>query len=105
MPTILVTGGTGQQGGAVIDALLTSPTDDLVVRALTRNTKSSAAQALTHRGVQLYRGDLTDSNSLIVALDGCDAAHLVTDFRNPDDIAGELRQGYTFIDAAKQVGK
>src|SRR5205085_3112424 len=54
---ILVTGATGQQGGAVARHLLAA---GFPVRALTRDPDKPAAQALAARGATLVRGDLTD---------------------------------------------
>ncbi|KAG5808547.1 hypothetical protein H9Q74_002508 [Fusarium xylarioides] len=104
MPTILVVGATGQQGGGVVKALLSSGRTDLVVRALTRNPTSGPAYSLAYRGVQLVKGDLLDPESLARALGGADAAYLVTDFRGYRDTDGELEQGRQFIDAAKTAG-
>lgn len=105
MPTILVVGATGQQGGGVINALLASGSTDLKIRALTRNPASSAAQALSKRGIEPVKGNLLDRQSLAKALTGCDAAYLVTDFRGPEDIDGELKQGRQFVDAAAEAGE
>lgn len=105
MPSILVVGATGQQGGGVINALLSHGRDDLVVRALTRNPASRAAKSLEARGVQPVKGDLLDRQSLMAALTGVDSAYLVTDFRGPEDIEGELKQGRLFIDTAKESGE
>ncbi|RSL47456.1 hypothetical protein CEP53_009934 [Fusarium sp. AF-6] len=104
MPTFLVVGATGQQGGGVVEALLASDHPDLTIRALTRNPSSSAAQALASRGVQPVKGDLLDRQSISKALEGADAAYLVTDFRGPEDVEGELKQGKQFVDAAKEAG-
>jgi uncharacterized protein YbjT (DUF2867 family) len=105
MPTFLVVGATGQQGGGVVEALLASDRPDLTVRALTRNPSSSTAQALARRGVQPVKGDLLDRQSIFKALEGVDAAYLVTDFRGPEDVEGELKQGKQFVDVAKEAGK
>lgn len=104
MAVILVVGATGQQGGGVINALLASGRTDLSIRALTRNPSSASAQALAQRGVHAFKGDLLDRQSVVDALEGVDAAYLVTDFRGPEDVAGELRQGRQFVDAAKETG-
>ncbi|KAH6656181.1 hypothetical protein F5X68DRAFT_178887 [Plectosphaerella plurivora] len=104
MPTIFVVGGTGQQGGGVLNALLSHGHSDLVIRALTRNPSSSAARTLETRGVQPVKGDLLDRSSLLAALAGVDRAYLVTDFRGPEDVEGELKQGRLFIDTAKEAG-
>lgn len=107
MPTFFVTGATGQQGGAVVNALLEhkkTSKDEITIKALTRNTESAAARSLTSRGVVLVRGSLTDKDALRDGLAGADAAYLVTDFRGLDDIDGEILQGTTFVDVAKEAG-
>jgi uncharacterized protein (TIGR02246 family) len=63
--TILVTGATGKQGGAVLRHLLGSA---FKLRALTRNPESAAAHALAAKGVELVQGDLDDVLSLKAAL-------------------------------------
>jgi uncharacterized protein YbjT (DUF2867 family) len=65
--TILVTGATGQQGGAVGRALRARGHK---VRALTRKPDGEAARALAARGVEVVRGDLDDAASLEKALAG-----------------------------------
>ncbi|KAK1479022.1 hypothetical protein CTAM01_14886 [Colletotrichum tamarilloi] len=58
---ILVTGATGKQGGAVIDALLESETGSTYkIIAVTRNVASSKAKSLASRGVIVIQGDLND---------------------------------------------
>jgi uncharacterized protein YbjT (DUF2867 family) len=47
---VLVTGATGKQGGACVEALLTQGHQ---VRALTRNSASPAANRLRERGVEI----------------------------------------------------
>lgn len=53
--TILVTGATGQQGGAVAMSLLRQGQK---VRVLTRNPDKAAK--LTKAGAAVFKGDLTD---------------------------------------------
>lgn len=104
MPTILITGATGKQGGAAIDALLNSPDrSQLTIKALTRNTSSPASQALTSRGVQMVKGDLLDKAGLVSILSGVDAAFLMTDFMGAGGVETEVKQGLTFTDAAKEA--
>lgn len=105
MPTFLVVGATGQQGGAVVQVLLGSERNDLIIRAVSRNPLSASATGLRNRGVEVVKGDLADAISLEAALRGCDAAYLVTDFRGPNDITGEIEQGHVFTDAAKRAGE
>jgi len=70
MPTsrkILITGATGQQGGAVAAALAGGGFELL---GMTRKPDSPAAQALKQKGVTLVQGDLDDAASLTKALAG-----------------------------------
>ena len=64
---VLVTGATGQQGGACVEALLTGGHQ---VRALTRNPASPAANRLREQGVEIAVGDFTDHDSLVRAARG-----------------------------------
>jgi uncharacterized protein YbjT (DUF2867 family) len=65
--TILITGVTGHQGGAVAEALEGS---DFHLRGLTRKPESERAEAAAHRGVEVVRGDLDDEATLRRALAG-----------------------------------
>jgi uncharacterized protein YbjT (DUF2867 family) len=65
--TILITGVTGQQGGAVAQALQGS---GFYLRGLTRKPDSERAAALTHHNVEIVKGDLDDEVSLRRALVG-----------------------------------
>ncbi|MEW9534547.1 NmrA/HSCARG family protein [Microbispora sp. NPDC049125] len=101
-PLILVAGATGNQGGAVVDALLEHP-DRWRVRALTRNPSGAAATALAARGVEVVAGDMTDEASLKQALNGVYGAYGVQNSRTAG-LKGEVRQGVTLIDAARAAG-
>lgn len=76
---VLVSGATGNQGGAVIDHLLASETA-FDVRGLTRDTESDTAQALSERGVTMVAGDLNDKGSLRPHVSDVDAVFAVTNF-------------------------
>jgi len=65
--TILVSGATGQQGGAVARELLTR---GYPVRALTRNPESPGAGELAKLGAEIIQGDLDDPASLERAVAG-----------------------------------
>src|SRR5438874_6514846 len=65
--TILITGVTGNQGGAVAQALQGS---GFRLRGLTRKPESERAAALARRGVDIVKGDLDDDASLRRALAG-----------------------------------
>ncbi|KAI0199897.1 hypothetical protein F4808DRAFT_471079 [Astrocystis sublimbata] len=63
---ILVTGATGKQGGAVIEALLAHSPDDFLILAVTRDAGSPAAKRLSNRSpsIRLVQGNLDDVPSL-----------------------------------------
>ncbi len=64
---ILVTGATGNQGGAVARELLAN---GYRVKAMTRNPTGGAAQSLSAQGAEIISGDLDDPSSLEKALVG-----------------------------------
>lgn len=72
---VLVTGATGNQGGAVVQALLTRGQQ---VRALTRNSASPAANRLRQQGAEIAVGDFTDRDSLVRAARGVDAVYVMS---------------------------
>jgi uncharacterized protein YbjT (DUF2867 family) len=95
---ILVSGATGQQGGATARHLLA---DGWRVRALTRNPGSPAAQALATRGAEIVQGDIDDRASLDRALRGTYGVFSVVNFWLPGvGFDGEVRQGRALADAA-----
>jgi len=65
--SILVTGATGQQGGAVARELLAH---GFKVKAMTRKPESENALALKKKGAEIIKGDLDDPTSLEKALKG-----------------------------------
>ena len=64
---VLVTGATGQQGGAVARELLDK---GYPVRALTRNPQSPSGEELAKLGADVVQGDLDDPASLEKAVRG-----------------------------------
>lgn len=102
MESILVTGATGTQGGAVVDHLL-ADTGDWDVFGLTRDTASEAARALEARGVTVVEGDMSDADRMAELVDGMDAVFCVTTFFEAG-IEGEIEQGRTVADAAADAG-
>src|SRR5258705_10238035 len=67
MNTILITGVTGHQGGAVAQALQGK---GFHLRGLTRKPDSERATALARSGVDVVKGDLDDDATLRRALAG-----------------------------------
>src|SRR5258708_18664030 len=101
-PVISVVGGTGAQGGGVVDALLAAR--KFKVRVASRNPSSDAAKALTARGVAVVKADLLEPSSLTAFYDGAHGAFLVTNFGDPPQI-GRLEQiGATAENAARSAG-
>ncbi len=99
--TITVIGATGQQGSAVIDALIDR---NASVRAVTRNPHSDNATKLSARGVEVVPGDLNDIASIRDALDGAQSAFAMTTYDGPAGTDGEIGQGRTIAEAVKSAG-
>ena len=68
--TILVTGGTGYVGGAIVRALCERGAQ---VRVLAR--PNSKTDWLTSMGVEIAQGDILNQSSIEAALDGCDTLY------------------------------
>ncbi|MFJ6940030.1 NmrA/HSCARG family protein [Streptomyces sp. NPDC101132] len=99
--TILVTGGTGRQGGAVARDLLRR---GFPVRALVRDPQKAEARALEEAGAVLVRGDMEDAASLDAATEGAYGVFSVQTFRGPGGVEAEIRQGKAVADAAVRAG-
>jgi uncharacterized protein YbjT (DUF2867 family) len=97
--TILVTGATGHQGGAVARHLLK---DGWKVRALVRDTQKPTAQALLSHGAELVQGDLGDAPSLQRALQGVYGVFSVQGFME-QGVEGEIRQGKLLAELAQRA--
>jgi len=97
---ILVSGATGQQGGAVVQALLK---DGHQVVGITRNVESSKAIALREQGVEMVSVDFTDKDSLVKIMKKVDTVFsMTTPFEGGLEI--EVKQGITMANAAKEAG-
>lgn len=97
---ILVTGATGQQGGAVARQLLDA---GFQVLALTRDPSKPAARDLTTRGAQVVRGDLNDPESIGRIMEGCHGVFSVQNFWETG-YDREIQQGCDLADEAKRRG-
>ncbi len=97
--TVLVAGATGRQGGAVIRHLLPN---GWKLRALTRNSSSTAAQDLARKGIEVMPGDLEDPTSLERAARGVYGIYSVQDFWSVG-AKREVLQGKNLADAAKKA--
>jgi uncharacterized protein YbjT (DUF2867 family) len=97
---ILVSGATGQQGGAVARHLLSG---GYRVRAMTRKPDEAKAQALAAAGAQVVAGDLDDAASLERALAGAWGAFAVQNTWEAG-VEREEEQGKRFAEVAKKSG-
>jgi len=98
--TILVSGGTGHQGGAVTRHLLE---DGWKVRTLVRDPAKPASRALAKSGCELVVGDLLDRDSLDAAVDDCHGVYSVQTpaGTGPDT---EVEEGVNLANAAAAAG-
>ncbi|MFE9320812.1 NmrA family NAD(P)-binding protein [Nocardia sp. NPDC052278] len=98
--SLLVTGATGMQGGAVARAAQQAGID---VTALVRNPDAAPARALAADGIRLAVGDLEDPASLLAACTGRSTVFSVQlpPTRDPDS---ERRQGANLVEAAAKAG-
>lgn len=97
---ILVTGATGQQGGATARELLAAGHK---VRAMTRNPDSAAARALAVLGAEVVPGDLNDLASLERALSGAWGVFSVQNTWEAG-VEQEEVQGKRIAEAARRAG-
>lgn len=97
--TVLVTGATGRQGGAVIRHMLRK---GWRLRALTRNPASHAAKELMSKGVEVMQGDLEDPSSLDRVCRGTYGIYSVQDFWSVG-AKREIQQGKNLADVAKRA--
>lgn len=98
---IAVLGATGQQGGAVVDALLQR---GQLVRAVVRNPDGERSRALADRGVEVVAGDQDEPDSLADPLTGISSLFLMTTFTDDSGTEGEVRRGTAVADVAARVG-
>ena len=99
---ISVVGGTGAQGGGVVNAL--RDRGAFKVRVPSRNPGSEAARALVARGVEVVAADLLDAGSLAAAFEGAYGAFVVTNFWEPSQGEHEAEIGAAAVRAARKAG-
>lgn len=98
--SVLVIGATGNQGGSVVKALLPKGHR---IRTLTRNIDSPKAKQLSKDGIEVLKGDFSDSEFLIKAAEGVDTVYaMTTPFEK--GVEAELKQGIAISDAVKKAG-
>ena len=106
--TILITGGTGTQGGLTIRSLLEiskSTSTPVTIHALVRDPESAAAKELAalSDSVKLFQGDFDTIASIEAAAKGASAVFINV---SPvlEDWGAELRHGRNIIAASKSAG-
>src|SRR6201998_2325342 len=98
--TILITGVTGNQGGAVAQALQHS---GFRLRGLTRKPESDHAAALRRQGIEIVKGDLDDDATLRRALYGAWGVFGVQNTLEAG-VEGEETQGKRLATLAREAG-
>src|SRR5713226_4801460 len=93
--TVVVTGSTGKQGGAVARGLLERGHK---VRAVTRDPNSSQAKSLANAGATLVAASLEDTAAITKALEGATSLFAMTTPSEGTD--AETRQGVVAAAAA-----
>ena len=94
---IFVTGGTGNQGGAIARNLIQNK--NWKVKVLTRNPNSEKSKSLGKLGIELLKGDLNDQSSYKDYLKDVYGIFSVQNFI--DGIDKEINQGKQLADLAK----
>src|SRR5262245_43708575 len=97
--SVLVTGATGQQGGALARILLRKGHK---VRALTRRPDDPGARDLKRLGAMIVTGDFEDEASLDRAMEGVDAVFAMSTPMEGGARA-EARAGIALADAADRA--
>jgi len=99
--SILVLGGTGAQGGSLVKSLLKD--GSWTVRVLTRNPESEKSKELAAKGVQIFKGDMSNVDDLRAAAKGVDALFAVTSFWDPSSMFKEAEIGKKIVDVAVEL--
>jgi uncharacterized protein YbjT (DUF2867 family) len=113
--SLLITGATGKQGGAVIDALLASPKpNEFTILAVTRDPTSAGAQRLAAKSphIKLVKGDLDAVPALFEEAQKMSAGKIWGVFSvqavmsKGGDLADqpEVKQGEALVDQAITAG-
>lgn len=102
MRRLVVTGATGKQGGAVISALLSRPSQPFEIYAVTRNKTSKSAQALASKpNVHVIEGTFQDPNAIFSQVQSPWGLFAMT---MPMNAKREEAEGKALTDAATKAG-
>ncbi|KAJ7160081.1 NAD dependent epimerase/dehydratase [Mycena filopes] len=100
MPTFLITGATGRQGGPTARLLIERGAK---VNALVRDPASPASLALKALGATLFKGDFEDASAITAAMQGVNGVFLNT-FPSFTDPTAEIRTAEIVVAAARTAG-
>ncbi|KAL9097594.1 MAG: hypothetical protein Q9165_000491 [Trypethelium subeluteriae] len=102
---LTIFGSTGNQGGSVIDLILSNPElqQKYRLRGVSRNASSASAQILARKGVEMVSANVNDLESLRTAVRGSHGVFGVTNFWDKDVLSKtiEVRQGKNIFEACK----
>lgn len=110
---LLITGATGKQGSAVINALVAKDTSDFILLAATRNKDSPSAKRLAARSsnIKLIEGDLDSIPALFQAAKEAAGSVPIWGVYSVQlsmgkgvTLEGEVRQGKGLIDESIKAG-
>ncbi|KAF9638035.1 hypothetical protein BFW01_g8932 [Lasiodiplodia theobromae] len=113
--SILVTGATGNQGGALVDALLARHAADFTILAVTRVPNSASAKRLLAKSssIKLVEGNLDDVPALFATAQQIASAastsiwgvySVQSSMGKGATSEGEVRQGISLIDESIKAG-
>ncbi|MCJ7453276.1 MAG: NmrA/HSCARG family protein [Steroidobacteraceae bacterium] len=101
---IAVVGATGAQGGGLVRSILADTDGPFAVRAITRDTGSTAAKAKADAGAEVVAADIDDAASLRRAFDGAHGAYCVTFFWAHFSPEKEIAEAHAMAGAARDAG-
>eukprot|EP00049_Salpingoeca_infusionum_P017087 m.351721 g.351721 ORF g.351721 m.351721 type:complete len:293 (+) comp16328_c0_seq1:125-1003(+) len=102
MAKFVVFGGTGVQGGGVVQSLMERGGYNIVVP--TRNPDSEKAVALNAKGVETVKCDQHSEEDVQTVIKDAEYVFAVTNFWDPQSMGKEVELGKRMADAAKAAG-
>jgi uncharacterized protein YbjT (DUF2867 family) len=100
---ITIFGATGAQGGGLVNAILDDANSEFTVRAVTRDSQTDKAKALSSKGAEVVEADINNYQSIVNALQGAYGAYFVTFFWEHFSPEKEKEQAKLMADAAKEA--
>lgn len=97
---ILIFGATGNQGGAVVNAMLNT---NFKIRAVSRNPNNEKSKSLTNKGIDVVKADFEDEASLHDAMKGVYGVYSIQNFMQGGS-KKEIVHGKLVANVAKKAG-